>query len=73
MEIGTRTLELSCLRHEFCTSFMNERAWEGRVKERWEGWWWEGRMGGGIEHGRVEWKVNERSNLAEEIQILEFC
>ena len=73
MEIGKCTLELLCLRHEFCTSFMNKRAREERVKERWEGWWWEGRMAGGIEHGRVEWKVNERSNLAEEIQILEFC
>ena len=52
---------------------MNKRAREERVKERWEGWWWEGRMAGGIEHGRVEWKVNERSNLAEEIQILEFA
>ena len=52
---------------------MNERAWEGRVKDGKDGGGKVGWMAGGIEHGRVEWKVNERSNLAEEIQILEFC
>ena len=52
---------------------MNERAWEGRVKGGKDGGGKVRRMAGGIEHGRVEWKVNERSNLAVEIQILEFC
>ena len=45
MEIGACTLELSCLRHEFCISVMNERAWEGRVKD--------GKDGG----GKVGWEV----------------